>query len=168
MLPFIKNKPRKTSSAFTSTTFSFLVLLVLCFFAQQGQAQLNEAITFNDITKAKAYAEKENVAILMVFAGSDWCRPCMQFKKSILLNDAFSAYSDTTLALLYLDFPLKKANKLSPEQTTHNEKLAEVYNTSGAFPAILLLDRNEKVLGKLPFKNQSPAEFIAQCEALLK
>jgi thioredoxin-related protein len=133
-----------------------------------GYAQEHSANTFDDIALAKAYAKKQNASILMVFAGSDWCKPCIQFKKSILLSEPFAQYANTNLAILYLDFPLKKANKLSPERTAHNEKLAEKYNPSGAFPEILMIDANEKLLGKLSFSNQTPDEFIASCKALTK
>ena len=131
-----------------------------------GQAQTERPNTFSDITLAKAAAQEQNVPILMIFAGSDWCKPCIQFKKSILLSESFTTYSTENIVVLYLDFPLKKANKLSTEQTAHNNKLAEKYNPSGAFPEILLMDANEVILGNLTFKNQSAEEFIASCQAL--
>ncbi|MEQ8237989.1 MAG: thioredoxin family protein [Cyclobacteriaceae bacterium] len=140
-----------------------LITLVMCY---SGHAQLDEANTFSDITLAKAYAKKQEVPILMIFAGSDWCKPCIQFKKGILLSQPFSEYASKNLTILYLDFPLKKANKLPKEQTAHNEKLAEKYNPSGAFPEILMINANEEILGNLSFKNQAPEEFIASCQAL--
>lgn len=137
----------------------FIVFLLF----HTGYAQSN---IFSDIEVAKEYALHEEVPILIVFAGSDWCKPCIQFKKSILQSEAFMLFAEDSLAILYLDFPLKKANKLSPEQTSHNEKLAEQYNRSGAFPAILMINAEEKILGHLAFSNQSPIEFINSCKAL--
>ena len=102
----------------------------------------------------------------MVFAGSDWCRPCIQFKREILLQESFTSYASENLVLLYLDFPSQKKNKLSEEQTAHNEKLAEKYNPRGAFPAILLFDKDEKLLGKLSFRNQGPETFVEECKKL--
>ena len=143
-----------------------IFILTMFVISHHGHTQLKESNTFYDISEAKAYAEKKDVPILIVFAGSDWCKPCIQFKKSVLLSEPFLAYSSENLPVLYLDFPLKKANKLSPEQTAHNEKLAEKYNPTGVFPEILIIDVNEKILGKLFFRNQSPEEFIASCQAL--
>jgi thioredoxin-related protein len=140
-----------------------LTASMICF---AGYSQVDHAITFSDLSEAKHYAEEHHIPILMVFAGSDWCKPCIQFKKSILLSDSFLAYSKENLAILYLDFPLKKANKLSPDQTAKNEKLAEQYNPSGAFPEILMVDAKENILGRLTFKQQTPEEFIAMCQAL--
>lgn len=143
----------------------FLILMV-ALIAHSGSAQLNDSKTFHSIDSAKAYAKKQNLPILIVFAGSDWCKPCIQFKRSILMSETFLSYSSEKLVVLYLDFPLKKANKLSAKQTAHNEKLAEKYNPSGAFPEILMIDSSEKILGRLSFKNQSPEEFIASCKVL--
>ncbi len=58
------------------------------------------------------------------------------------------------------DFPKKKANKLSDEQTERNKKLAEKYNKEGSFPLVVLLDKNGKVIGMTGFKNVSAAEYI--------
>ncbi len=144
--------------------WTLVVLLII----QQGYAQESDSNTFTDIAQAKAFAKKKQVPILVVFAGSDWCKPCIQFKRSILVSESFTSYAKQNMAVLYLDFPLKKANKLSPEQTAQNELLAEKYNPSGAFPNILMLDASEKVLGTLSFKNQTPEDFIVACQALAK
>lgn len=142
----------------------FLPLILLAFV---GKAQPRADYWFSNINDAKAYATEHKVPILMVFAGSDWCRPCMQFKQDILKNPVFEEYAADHMAVLYLDFPIKKANKLSPEQTAHNEKLADKYNKSGAFPSILLIDADENILGPLHFENQTPEAFIASFKALL-
>lgn len=122
---------------------------------------------FTEEKLSKEYAAKKNIPILLVFGGSDWCRPCMKLKKDVLLSEEFSNYFSEKFALLYLDFPLKKKNKPSPEMAIQNDKLAEKFNKSGIFPSIVLVDSNEKMLGTLTYKNQTPTEFIADCEKLL-
>ena len=117
---------------------------------------------FTDLTAAKEYAHQQNGQILMVFAGSDWCRPCIKFKKDILLSEDFQNYSQGKISVLYLDFPARKKNRLSKEQTQHNEALAERYNKSGAFPKIILLAADETVISNLKYDNQSPEVFIQQ------
>lgn len=143
--------------------FAALLMLMV---SGSAFAQSDKEFWFHNLEEAESYAASHEVPILMVFAGSDWCRPCMRFKKDILTTEAFSNYAKDKLTILYLDFPMRKENKLPAEQTKHNEQLAEKYNESGAFPYVLMLDANEKVLGKLAFKNQSPEEFIADCEKL--
>lgn len=141
----------------------FAILALAC---QLSFAQPDQEIQFTKLSEAKTFATEHEVPILMVFAGSDWCKPCIQFKKDILLSEPFQTYAKSHLAILYLDFPIRKANKLTDEEVKQNELLAEKYNPSGGFPQILLLTADETVLGKLSFKNQSPEAFIDDCKSI--
>ena len=62
--------------------------------------------------------------------------------------------------LVKADFPRKKANELSKEQTEHNRKLADKYNLEGSFPLVVIMDNNGKVIAKMGFKNVSAEEYI--------
>lgn len=115
---------------------------------------------YTDYNVVFEHAKNEDHHVLMVFAGSDWCRPCIQFKESILMQDDFQAYAKKSIDVLYLDFPAKKKNKLSKEQIAHNESLAEKYNQSGLFPHIILMDKNEKVVKTINFEGQDVDTFI--------
>lgn len=122
---------------------------------------------FTNQAEAQAYALEHKVPVLYVFAGSDWCKPCIQLKQTILLSDTFQAYYPTRMAILYLDFPQQKKNQLPPELKKQNEMLAARYNKSGYFPYMVLVDSGEKTLGNLYFKHQTPEEFIQQSETIL-
>lgn len=119
---------------------------------------------FENLEDVQAYASTNKTNILMVFAGSDWCKPCIKFKKDILEAADFQTWGQSKLAILYLDFPARKKNKLPPEQTEHNETLAEQYNKSGVFPNIFLLDAKAQVLANPSFKGQSVSDFTASLE----
>ena len=125
-------------------------------------AQKESLPFFHDMAEVKKHATENNTDILMVFAGSDWCKPCIQFKKDILQSDGFIKYADGKIAVLYLDFPARKKNRLPAEQTAHNEALAEKYNRSGAFPKIILLDKGENILAEPEFKGQPVDDFVKQ------
>lgn len=129
-----------------------------------SNAQDSNIKWFENIDTAKSYAKEHNTNILMVFAGSDWCKPCIQFKKDILEADDFKNWGTSNLVILYLDFPARKKNKLSANQTAHNEALAEKYNKSGAFPNIFLIDQEANILANPTFKGQSVNDFIASLE----
>lgn len=144
-----------------------LLSLGLIFFSLSAFSQDNSAHFLSSFEEAKVIASKEQKGLLMVFAGSDWCKPCMQFKKEVLLSEAFGDYEKDHLAILYLDFPAKRKNKLSKEQTQHNEALAEQYNKNGAFPKILLFDSKSKLISEIPFSHQTPENFIGECDKLL-
>ncbi len=96
--------------------------------------------------QAKTEAKGSNKLILLNFSGSDWCGPCIKLKKEVFESDAFATYADQHLVLVRADFPRSKKNQLSPQQTTHNESLAERYNPEGQFPLTVLIDANGKAL----------------------
>jgi hypothetical protein len=127
----------------------------------------SEIQSYQKLEEAQEAARNDNKAILMVFAGSDWCRPCIQFKKEILESDDFRHYQNDDLVLLYLDFPSKKKNQLPDDLKAQNERLAEQFNKEGAFPKILLVDSELNVLSYLKFTNQQPSDFVKECQKIL-
>jgi len=113
-----------------------------------------------NITKAKALASKENKQIVLVFQGSDWCAPCIKLNKEIWSTNEFQELSKDKFVMLKADFPRRKANKLSEELQTQNNKLAEQYNKQGYFPLVVVLDHKGKVLGKIGYEKTSPKEYF--------
>jgi thioredoxin-related protein len=121
-----------------------------------------------DFNKAKEEASKENKAILINFSGSDWCGPCIRFKKEIFESNAFSDYASGNLILVRADFPRDKKNQLSKEQTAKNDALAEKYNPEGKFPLTVLVSADGKVLKEwegLPKKTSD--EFVDEIKSVL-
>lgn len=140
----------------------FLLIFCLCLSSYCLHAQ--ESNWFENVEEAQLYSAEHNTPILMVFAGSDWCRPCIQFKESILQESNFMDFSGQSLSILYLDFPARKKNKLSKEQTAHNEQLAGQFNASGVFPKVLLVDNALEILEEFEFKNQESEVLIELCQ----
>lgn len=79
---------------------------------------------------------------LLIFSGSDWCKPCIQLKKEVIDQAAFQSYAEGKLQIQIVDFPYRKANKLSAAQQASNNQLAERYNPQGNFPFMVLIDKN--------------------------
>lgn len=121
-----------------------------------------------DFEEAKRIASEQNKNIIIVFSGSDWCAPCIKLDKNIWQSEAFKSEAAEEWVLVKVNFPRKKANELSKEQTEHNRKLAEKYNIEGSFPLVVILDKSGKVLGKMGFKNVTPEEYITMIHALEK
>ena len=130
--------------------FGLLILLSNLGFAQEWQY---------DFDKAKKTATAEDKPIIVVFSGSDWCAPCIKLDRNVWQSEAFKKEASNWV-LVKADFPRKKANQLSKEQTEHNRKLAEKYNLEGSFPLVVIMDNNGKVIAKMGFKNVSPEEYI--------
>ena len=139
--------------------FGLLVLVSNIGLAQDWQT---------DFEEAKKLAAEQNKNIVIVFSGSDWCAPCIKLDKNIWQSEAFKKEAAEEWVLVKANFPRKKANELSKEQTEHNRKLAEKYNIEGSFPLVVILDKNGKVLGKMGFKNVSPEEYIKMIHAFEK
>lgn len=139
--------------------FGLLVLVSNIGLAQDWQT---------DFEEAKKIAAEQDKNIIIVFSGSDWCAPCIKLDKNIWQSEAFKKEAAEEWVLVKANFPRKKANELSKEQTEHNRKLAEKYNIEGSFPLVVILDKNGKVLGKMGFKNVSPEEYIKMIHAFEK
>ena len=118
-----------------------------------------------DAAKTEAAASNKN--ILLVFSGSDWCAPCIKLDRTIFQSDVFKAEAEKKWVLLKADFPKKKGNLLSAEQTESNKKLAEKYNKEGNFPLVVLLAATGKVLGITGYKNISPTEYVQLLNAMV-
>ncbi len=119
-----------------------------------------------DFEEAKKLAADQDKNIIIVFSGSDWCAPCIKLDKNVWQSEVFKTEAAKDWVLVKADFPRKKANELSKEQTEHNRELAEKYNIEGSFPLVVLLEKNGKILGKMGFKNVSPEDYIKMIHAL--
>ena len=129
----------------------FLLLFFKISFSQNWKSSFEEA-------KSQALAENKN--IVLVFSGSDWCAPCIKLDKTVWQSAEFKKESETNWVIYKADFPKKKVNQLNPILTESNKKLAGLYNPSGNFPLVLLLDKSGAVLGIEGYKNISATEYI--------
>src|SRR6478736_10280313 len=120
----------------------------------------------NNFDKAKSEAQASHKQILVNFSGSDWCGPCIKLTREVFETETFKKYATEKLVLVRADFPRMKKNKLSKEQTTLNEALADKYNKEGTFPLTLLLDENGKVLKKWSGNpGLKPEQFVTELQA---
>lgn len=135
----------------------FLTLLFfVCFGALQAQEWQD---SFADALKK---ANTEEKPIVLVFSGSDWCAPCIRLKKRILDSEEFRTYASENYVLYNADFPRKKQNQLPEEKSGVNKTLAEKYNPKGYFPLVVVLDKNETVLGETGFNpRHTPEKYIS-------
>lgn len=120
---------------------AILSLILLFIISYNANAQDYREV---DALFAKAKSEKKKV--LLYFSGSDWCAPCIRFKKNYIEKSEFQEFAKSNLLVYNADFPRKKSNQLDKEVTAFNEKLAEKYNRTGIFPKVILFDFNGKIL----------------------
>ena len=115
--------------------------------------------------KAFALAQQTSKNILLVFSGSDWCIPCIQFNKKILSDSSFLQFAANRLVLLEADFPQRK--KIAAPLRTQYDSLAAVFNPDGAFPEVVLLSPDKKLMARVPYE-QTAAGFITTLKQLLQ
>lgn len=134
-------------------------LILLQAFPQTDSAAAPEWLT--NLEEAQAVSQQNSRPILMVFSGSDWCKPCILLRRQVFNSPEFQAYAEKNLVLLELDFPAQKKNKLSKKQTAHNEALADQFNPKGAFPLAVVINHEEQVLGHFAYTpGQAPKAYI--------
>lgn len=131
-------------------------------------AMANAQEWHTDFSKAKEIAATSNKPIVLVFQGSDWCGPCIKLDREIWSTEEFKTYANEHYVMLKADFPRKKSNKLSKEQTEANKKLAEKYNKQGYFPFVVVLNSKGEVLGETGYKKTTPKKYIEEINAFLK
>jgi thioredoxin-related protein len=132
---------------------AIVLLLVNIGFAQQTE-------TF---TQKLETAKTENKSVLLYFSGSDWCAPCVKFKKFIVNTPEFQTFATENLVIYNADFPRLSKNKLAKEVEKENETLADKYNSKGIFPLILLLDTEGNVIKKWEeYPKETVEEFIGK------
>lgn len=130
-------------------------------------ASLNSFSQADQLEKATQVAKEQNKLIFMNFSGSDWCRSCILLKKTILDTPEFESFANKELVLVDVDFPRKKKNRLSNEQTQYNENLAEKYNRDGQFPTIIILDSDLNIIAKTGYKRLNPSQYIDHIKSLI-
>lgn len=122
----------------------------------------------NSMGEAKEKASSEGKSILLVFAGSDWCIPCIKLEKQIWSSDKFKELARKDFVMLKADFPRREKNKLPEEKRKRNKQLADKYNPKGYFPLVVVLNSKGDVLGKTGYKKDlSPKEYYKHLKSFI-
>jgi thioredoxin-related protein len=138
-----------------------LILLLLVTFSVNSQNWIT------DFSIAKAVASKENKPIILVFQGSDWCAPCIKLNQEVWNTEIFKKYASEHYVMLQADFPRKKKNALSYNQSSANAKLFEAYNKNGIFPLVVVLDIKGNKLGETSYKKSTPQRYIDEINSFI-
>jgi uncharacterized protein YyaL (SSP411 family) len=143
-----------------------LALSALCV-VQAQTAPVGAPIWATSLPAALAQAKASQRPVLAVFSGSDWCKPCMQLKQEVFDQPEFAQFAQDKFVLARFDFPRNKKNALSKEQTRLSEEAAAQLNREGAFPAVVLLSPEGKVLARTGYRPGGAAAYDAYLAQLL-
>ena len=137
-----------------------LLVFLLLLAATAATAQTPPPLAWtSDLTAALQQAKMANKPVLVVFSGSDWCKPCIMLKQEVFDAPAFAPYAADRFVLARFDFPRSKKNKLPATQTLLNEQAAAQLNRTGEFPLVLLLSPAGKVLARSGYRPGGLAAF---------
>ncbi|MDO7876521.1 thioredoxin family protein [Hymenobacter sp. ASUV-10] len=114
-----------------------------------------------DLSAAQAQARATNRPLLVVFSGSDWCKPCIMYEQEVFAQPDFMAFAKDRLVLAHFDFPRLKKNQPSAAQLKLNEAAAAQLNRAGDFPLVVIISPEGKVLAKTGYLAGGPAAFTA-------
>jgi thioredoxin-related protein len=114
-----------------------------------------------NFSQATELAAEKNLPILMVFSGSDWCKPCIKLRQEVFDQPYFRKHARDHFVLLNLDFPRYKKNRLPKELEKHHSELADKYNPRGEFPLVLVLHQQE-VIGRTGYSSGGAEKYLAQ------
>lgn len=142
-------------------------LLIAVPLFSQSISKLDSTLWHNNYNKALEVAKAENHPILVVFSGSDWCKPCIKLREQILIKPEFSTWAKDNVVCVTVDFPKQKKNALSPSQQKQNDALAEKFNPKGVFPLVVVINTNEMVLGFKTFEDVTPELFTKELMVLI-
>ena len=141
-----------------------LAILTTLLFATS--AVFAEDTWITDLPKAMEQAKSEKKMVLLDFTGSDWCPPCKNLHKTVLLSEEFSKFAKDNLVLVELDFP--KSKPLSDEIKAANKALAAKYGIKG-YPTIIVLDaEGNEVFRKVGYGGTPAADYVAELAKLKK
>lgn len=99
-------------------------------------------------------ASHENKLLVLEFASSDACAPCMRFQKDVFSTPVFKTYAATSMDFVRLDFPMNV--NLRPDTVATNTLLAQQFDAYG-FPTFIAIGRDGKEFWRMPKKdNWSP------------
>lgn len=89
-----------------------------------------------DFATAQAEAVSSNRRLLVLFTGSDWCPPCMQFEAEVAHAPDFLNLARPAFVLVKLDYPRKTPQE--PAVRARNEELRKQYGVK-AYPTLLVI-----------------------------
>ncbi|WP_196889146.1 thioredoxin family protein [Aureivirga sp. CE67] len=133
--------------------FLFIFLNTVLGFSQEIKWHTN-------LEEAAALGKDTDKKVILVFSGSDWCKPCIQLKSEVLESPEFIEKANDKYIFVNIDFK-RNQRGVSKETIKYNESIAEKYNSKGAFPYVVVFDKNLNILKKIDgYKGETTEVFL--------
>ena len=124
-------------------------------YSQEWKTNLSEAF------REAAASGKE---VLLLFSVAENCESCAKLEENVLQSNEFLSYANERFVLVKQDF-----NAASSADKFENLLIVEKYNKDGFFPLMVIINKNEKMVGQLgTYNNETPKQYIAKLQSAKK
>lgn len=138
-------------------------------FAEAPKAQLNGSHFQTGINwqtnyeSALTQAKETHKPLLLFFTGSDWCSWCIKLDEEVLDRREFAEAMNDTFVFVRLDYPMHK--KLP--HSAQNQQIRDKHDIK-SYPTILILDENERVIGRTGYQAGGVRNYVAHLGTLIQ
>jgi protein disulfide-isomerase len=127
--------------------------------------KVQELIWITSLEEGIAKAKAENKTVFVNFTGSDWCGWCIKLKDEVFSKKEFAGYAGTSLVLVELDFPQRKAQ--TDEVKKYNKSVLQKYGVQG-FPTIVIINKEGKEIGRTGYLQGGPSAYVEHLKGFIK
>ena len=117
----------------------------------------------DDLTVALAKAEYDELPVLLLFTGSDWCSPCKVLESTVTDTEEFLSHAGDHVHLVRIDLP-QSPNIISAERMAINKDLANRYAING-YPTLLFVNTDGRTISMYEGPRET-ASLLAECEVM--
>jgi len=147
--------------------FFILMVLISASLGAQTITPLDSTIWSKDYNFALTNAKESGKPLVIVFSGSDWCKPCIMLREQVFVKPEFNSWAQEKVVCVCLDFPSQKKNRLPQNLQQQNDALAERFNPNGLFPLVVVINSDEAVLGNIGYKDLSAQDYVLELEKII-
>lgn len=124
---------------------------------------LTSSITWRtNLKEGLIEAKEQHKQILLVFSGSDWCKPCVQLKQNVFQSKQFEETYSKDYVLVNIDLK-RDMSQLSKSEVKYREQIAAKYNKKGFFPYVVILDAQGEVQKEIKgYKGETADYYLKQ------
>ena len=111
-------------------------------------------------------ANENNLPVMLLFGGSDWCPWCQKLTKEVFETAEFSTWTESRIIPVMLDFP--KTKQLPASLAKQNNLLLDRFRPHlNGFPTALFVKPDGTVLGKIGYEQGGPRMWIHKAQQIV-
>ncbi|MEN8771965.1 MAG: VWA domain-containing protein [Akkermansiaceae bacterium] len=118
---------------------------------------------FDSYDEALEIAKEEEMAVMVVFTGSDWSKLSITFEQEILTHQTFKKWAKTKVVWTMIDVP--RVGLTDVERRARRELMEELGVET--FPMAVFMDADKNLLGTLTHDPKGPNSWIKRANAIL-